>query len=172
MSSEKQRAIAQFEALKANFVARLRSNPDYIAIQEIDRSIQRLAEIPSDSITHQTATNFAVDNIVARVSPTAKVKQGEASYNAIANAGIPLSIEELVPAVERAGAKLTGNKNVNLSSSLSRDDRFISVKWRGANKWWIVGRKLPDESPLLQLEAQKNSAPPAQAGEAVNGSGS
>jgi hypothetical protein len=172
MTTDKQRTIAQFLALRASFETRLRANPDYVAIQEIDRSIERLSAITSEVAA---SVPTPIDNTL-RVPPVTgilsrartKVRQGEAAYKAILTAGIPLTIDEIVPAVEQSGAKLTGNKNINLSSALSRDESFVSVKWRGLNRWWLVGKPIPDEGLLLRVEAQTNSAPPAQAGEAVN----
>ena len=156
-------ALQDVIELRQKLEARLHNNPDYIAMQELDQVISRLGG--SSSFT-QHVEKAATSEIRPSVR-AAKVDQRDASIAAIKARGTPMSTDELIPAVEDAGCKLSGKKNINLSSALSRDERFVSVSWRG-RKWWLKGLPLPSEGGPLQTDFQTNSAPLSESGAVSN----
>ncbi|CAN0514793.1 unnamed protein product, partial [Phaeothamnion confervicola] len=142
--------VRDLQRLRNEASARLKSNPDYLAIQEIDRSIAAVMK-------QLEASGTVTASVAAPSTPAAtrqqlsgrRPSQGDASLTAIEAVGTPVAIEELVDRVESMGVKLTGRKLVNLSSSLSRDPRFVSISWRGGRKWWLAGKELPSSGGSL-----------------------
>ena len=68
----------------------------------------------------------------------------DAAAAAIEDVGRPVPLQELTDALPKYGKTMTGKRPaINLSSAMSRDKRFQSVHWRGANAWWFRDRELP-----------------------------
>jgi hypothetical protein len=94
--------------------------------------------------------------------------------------GRPVRTLQLLDELKRAGVAFEGANPVNnLKSALSKSPRLVSVKIgpnsRDDRGWWINGKPIPGEAASMDEhidDVQKNSAPPALADEAVNGSGS
>jgi hypothetical protein len=58
----------------------------------------------------------------------------------------PVLIANLVTALTAHGVTVGGNNpNVNLSSTLSRDGRFRSVRYKDRMSWWVKGTPFPGE---------------------------
>lgn len=71
----------------------------------------------------------------------------DAAGAAIEDVGRPVPLQELTEALPKYGKTVTGKRPaINLSSAMSRDKRFQSVHWRGANAWWFRDRELPSEA--------------------------
>jgi hypothetical protein len=71
----------------------------------------------------------------------------DAAVAAIEDVGRPVPLQELTDALPKYGKTVTGKRPaINLSSAMSRDKRFQSVHWRGANAWWFRDRELPSEA--------------------------
>lgn len=70
----------------------------------------------------------------------------DAVLRAIEDAGAPLPSRKLLVILPRYGKTVKGKDQVaNLSSVLSPDPRFRSVKWQNKSAWWIDGRPIPPE---------------------------
>lgn len=158
--------IAELRKLQDAAKARLRLNPDYVMVEELERMISKITALNVSAAMNAAAPPEAIPPPASRSS--VRVSQREAAMTALRQQGRPLSTEELIPLVESVGAVLTGNKNVNLSATMSRDDRFYSIKTASGNKWWIRDEE-PSASRDLEtpIPAEKNPAPPHE-GEAVN----
>jgi hypothetical protein len=58
----------------------------------------------------------------------------------------PVPIARLVAALNAHGIRVGGaNPNINLSSILSKDIRFRSVRYKEKACWWISSRPFPGE---------------------------
>lgn len=58
----------------------------------------------------------------------------------------PAVIANLVKALNAHGVAVGGtNPNINLSSTLSKDGRFRSVRYKDRYSWWIKGKPFPGE---------------------------
>jgi hypothetical protein len=54
---------------------------------------------------------------------------------------MPVTTADLLEMVREKGAKVGGNDPLtNLSSSLSRDPRFVPIRVDGKSMWWLAGR--------------------------------
>jgi len=83
----------------------------------------------------------------------------DAAGLAIEDAGRPLPLQELHEALPRFGKTVTGKRPaINLSSAMSRDERFRSVHWHGVNVWWFRDRELPSEAEASDGEAADTPA--------------
>jgi hypothetical protein len=90
--------------------------------------------------------------------PKARINNGPVPYvtlvfNALTEAGKPLPTSKIVEYVgaHRELADLEKAK-VNITSSLSKDERFKSVEWANGRAWWLVGKPVPktDMEKLLE----------------------
>jgi hypothetical protein len=83
--------------------------------------------------------------------PLKRMSHAQAAYAALLKHGIPMQTAELMQAATQEGAYVGGERPmVNFTSSLSRDDRLISVKVKGAYYWWIENQPWPlDTTPDL-----------------------
>lgn len=54
--------------------------------------------------------------------------------------GYPIKTHDLLAELPSIGVMVSGkDPMINLSSSLSRDDRLESISWSGARAWWLKG---------------------------------
>jgi hypothetical protein len=73
-----------------------------------------------------------------------RVSHGDVAQRVLFDAGTPLSIYKLMDESIRNGAVIHGEKPLNnFRSSLSRDDRFVSVMKDGNYFWWLTAQPLP-----------------------------
>lgn len=132
-------AIAAMKALAERFRQNIEQSDDYRAMKALEDAIAKMSE-PSPNVS---TTTFAVGTSGPRPPRTT---QSEAAYIAIRTEGKPLSIAELLQQLEAVGVKVGGtNPKVNLSSTLSRDERFVPVYWGGAPRWWLQEEYPPPE---------------------------
>jgi hypothetical protein len=139
------------------------ANPDYRALVALDEAIAKAAPqstrqaIPAPPPTwlptpppHIQGTAIKPiehwDHLNAfRVKPTGP-SHSQATAALLEREGIPLPVSILVPNVRGLGATLTGkDPEINLSSSLSRDKIFRSVRYQGRPCWWFADRPFPGE---------------------------
>ncbi len=107
--------IAAMTALLDRFRKKVLASPEYQAFKAMEEALAKVRA--AQGIPPSKAAS-------ADDRPTS---QGEAAYIAIKSEGLPLSIAELLERLAVMGVKVGGaNPRINLSSTLSRDDRFTS----------------------------------------------
>jgi hypothetical protein len=76
-----------------------------------------------------------------------KLSQADASHVLLTKVlKEPVLIANLVKALEAHGVSVGGNNpNINLSSVLSKDTRFRSVRYKERSSWWVYGTPFPGE---------------------------
>jgi hypothetical protein len=135
-------------ALRADAHSRLLENQDYRTLVALDRAI---LEITGEAapITYPWEQQAA--------KPRQKPSGGEANFDGLSQADAaqvllnqvlhePVPIARLVSALNAHGIAVGGaNPNINLSSVLSKDGRFRSVKYKEKACWWVKGRPFPGE---------------------------
>lgn len=73
-----------------------------------------------------------------------RLSQGDAAEKALRRAG-PLPVGRLMEAAAELGAQIGGEKPlVSFRSTLSKDNRFYSVKRNGMFFWWLTGIDFPE----------------------------
>lgn len=87
---------------------------------------------------------------------TRKLSQADAAEQILRETGKPMTGANLLKALPAKGVQVGGEKpDVNFTSTLSRDERFYSLRENGTYFWWLVGLPVPprsDETPDLPLE--------------------
>ncbi|GLS56086.1 winged helix-turn-helix domain-containing protein [Methylobacterium gregans] len=160
--------VDELRKLEDAIEQRLKLNSDFVALQAVKRAIRDIvnagmvADMPSSP---STASNVSFSNVRARLrqaqTPSGgSPSQADAAFAILKEKGEVLSISELVPLARARGAIVGGNNpELNLSSSLSRDGRFISLRIAGRPMWGLkdvtyadVDRHSEDDSQGSDLE--------------------
>lgn len=132
-------AFAQFRALDAAIVEMGGSS-----ILPATHDAARILSNPQDTKLHENWVKQENTRKFTGAPIGRKVSHAEAAYFALAKAGHPLQSVELLEAARNEGAKIGGEKPiVNLTSTLSRNDGFINVRFDGVPHWWLSDRPLP-----------------------------
>jgi hypothetical protein len=132
--------VKALEALISQHRRQLEGNPDFRAIQTLERSVREL----KNGATHIHA---AVEG--AGAAPV-KLSQPAAARQVILTKGEPVSSAELVEGMSALGVHIGGkNKQRNLTSVLSSHKGFKSVNWKGGYAWWVTDRDVPKSNALI-----------------------
>lgn len=134
-------------ALRADVHSRLLENQDYRSLVALDRAIaditgnSPIAEAISNGIAKKAKTKSDND---ADVSGLSQADAAQVLLNKVLEE--PVTIARLVSALNAHGIRVGGaNPNINLSSVLSKDARFRSVRYKDRASWWISSRPFPGE---------------------------
>jgi hypothetical protein len=139
--------LAMLVELRNAAEARLRTNPDYIKLCALRRAIAAIAgedEPEPDQILSMTPSSSKRGQVSVDVS---SLSQPDAAHVLLQKVlAEPQLIANLVKALNAHGVRVGGtNPNINLSSILSKDDRFRSVRYKERKCWWIEGTPFPGE---------------------------
>ena len=154
----KSETLAGLDSLIATTRQRLAANPDYIALRALERARAEIVGVKAQVVAQ------AIDDVIAEIESEPhqpklqRISQLAGAEKALENAGEPLTIRTLMEGAVAAGAVIGGNNpQVNFGSSLSKSDRFKTVRWKGEeHAWWFADRPLPNKHPrptLLEKEA-------------------
>jgi hypothetical protein len=155
-------AIVDLLKARESIVDRLRQNPDFQALQRLDDAIRELRaplqaqkEEAEEEEEEEEQTDATTEGNGADARPRRKREKGVLTGYSQAD-GVevllkhfnrPMTIGELVGALEKNGVAVGGTKkNINLSSTLSRDGRFSSVRYEGRPCWWLQDKALPENN--------------------------
>lgn len=106
-----------------------------------------IAQYESVAVARASVKQTIIADRPARAPRKKRFTVTDAAGAAIEDVGHPLPLQDLTEALPRFGKTVTGKRpDINLSSAMSRDARFISVRWAGANSWWFRDRELPSEA--------------------------
>lgn len=145
-----QDTLRELDALIERARSRLAQNPDYIALQALEKA---RAEIANRSVSAESKPVILTQRTFFGGPKPKAPSQLEASATALDQAGHPLPTPELVMRVRQLGARVGGSTpTINLGSTLSRSAEFRSVRWEGRSCWWFVDRPLPTESSRRAAE--------------------
>lgn len=85
-----------------------------------------------------------VDAAAKRLADGKKLSQGDAAEVVLRMTGLPMNIAELMEAAVEKGAEVRGSDPLsNFRSTISKDDRFYSVKAGSHYYWWLKDKPLP-----------------------------
>lgn len=147
-------ALESMRALRDQIEERLQATEDYRALRALDKAIAEMqgAERPVPPWRRVTAP-----------APTPirdRLPQADAAARVMDQRDEPIPIAELVPLVRQAGAHVGGNDpEASLSSTLSKDERFRSVRFNGRPAWWFRSKSYPGETEEeRRQEAQVDAA--------------
>jgi len=148
-------AIVDLLKARENIVARLQQSPDYRALVSLDGAIRQLRESVTIVAKDESETTpSAPPSAPLPASGTGPDKptgvlagysHANGAYKAFRDLKRPMTIAELVSTLAANGLVVGGSDpHVNLSSTLSKDDRFESVRWNGRRCWWLRGVSLAE----------------------------
>jgi hypothetical protein len=136
------------EAMAKVFDAKWSNMPEWQAFRAIDRALLALDLASAAPKLEQPILS----------APKTRINNGPTPYvtlafNALTEAGKPIPTPKLLEYIgkHRELGDLEKAK-VNVTSSLSKDERFKSVEWANGRAWWLVGRPVPktDLEKLLE----------------------
>lgn len=106
-----------------------------------------IRQYESITVVKASAQQVAAADQPQRARRKTRFTVTDAAAAAIEDVGRPLPLQDLHDALPRFGRTVTGKRPaINLSSAMSRDNRFKSVQWQGVNAWWFRDRELPAEA--------------------------
>jgi hypothetical protein len=131
-------------ALRAQIEQRLLANPDYKAFIALTKAI---AEALGDEVSDGAAGQKIIKPAAAGSVEISDFTQPDAVFALLTNVlHAPAQTVTLVKALSAHGITVGGaNPNINLSSVLSKDGRFRSVRYNGRTCWWVKGTPFPGE---------------------------
>ena len=137
--------LAALVELRNAVEARLKSNPDYKELQALRRAIADITgePAPEDDIISMPPASKKPREAV----DVAALSQADASHVVLTKVlKEPVIVANLVKALAAHGVTVGGNNpNINLSSVLSKDTRFRSVRYKDRASWWVHGTPFPGE---------------------------
>ena len=151
-----QEALDGLEKLIVAARSRLAANPDYIALKAFEKARAEIVGIKGEPPTPATLFNLNADYSDAK-HPLAhfdqRVSQLGGAGLALEKVGHPLSAKELMDGAVAEGAVIgSNNPLVSFGSSLSKSDKFKSVRWKGKYAWWFSDRPLPPTIAGIKLK--------------------
>jgi hypothetical protein len=135
--------------LRADVHSRLLENQDYRTLVALDRAILDITgeKPPADFVAADPKPrpkHNAPAGAEASVEGLSQADAAQVLLNKVLHEPVP--ILRLVSALNAHGINVGGaNPNINLSSVLSKDGRFRSVRYKDRACWWIKGRPFPGE---------------------------
>lgn len=121
----------------------------FIAFKALDDAFVRMggsSRIADDPHPIAALAGSVFRTAVRRMAENRKLSHAEAALAALRNEKMPLPTPQLLEASKEAGAEIGGADPLNnFRSTISKDDRFYSVKKNGTSYWWLKGDALPSE---------------------------
>lgn len=140
--------------LEERLHAELMHNPQYVALQGVRRTLKETVYILEEK--ENPSRPPSLPRVRERTNPPpvhvttpANSSQADAAFAVLADSDTPLPIAEVVRRVRARGTMVGGNNpEMNLSSSLSRDGRFGSVRFEGRPCWVLKGKGYVSNTPM------------------------
>lgn len=156
------RAPKEMYDLRDSYKARVEQSADYRAWQALDTAIAQIEE-PQHLRLHSTTPD-----------KPKRIRQGRRSYADVAYDAIcerqkPMRTPDILACAVDEGIADPDTKPTNLASSLSRDDRLVSIQFEGERHWWLAGTPPPgglgfDEAEGQSVEGQPSASNANQGG--------
>jgi hypothetical protein len=140
--SAKDQLITARDALQAEIDKKLAAMPEWKALQQVERAIEALGTAPRLqplAVTGRHRFRFVQSYASLAIEALKKEKR-------------PLTTPEVIEYVGK-NRTLSGDpeKNkINISSSLSKENRLENILWRNNRAWWFADQPAPLDADLLQ----------------------
>lgn len=155
--------LESIKRLRAELRRKLELIPEFREYEVLGRTLADLKAIASgervQSLAEAMGTPDEFDRALrAAMARPAQPSNSDLCVERIATVNLPQTTGELTAFLEEQGRPAK-----SLVSSLSRDDRLISISWVGNKAWWINGAVLPREpNSLLEIGVQEDKASEAE----------
>jgi hypothetical protein len=137
--SAKSEMMKAHEAMATVLDAKFANVPEWQAFRSIDRALLALETEQVASAPPQNAQNKPTLRILTMPSYTALTAR------VLDETGLPITTPKLVNFISQH-RKLGDDPEkakINITSSLSKTDRFKSIPWEGGRAWWYADRPVP-----------------------------
>jgi hypothetical protein len=134
----KEEMMQAHEALAKVFDAKWSNMPEWQAFRAIDRALLALdlAAAPKPGLPLLPLPKARINN--------GPVPYVTLAFNALTEGGKPLPTPKMIEYIGKHRDLGDIEKaKVNITSSLSKDERFKSVEWANGRAWWLVGKPVP-----------------------------
>jgi hypothetical protein len=138
-------ALDRMLDLRAEIEGRLLANDDYRTLVALNKAIAEINGVP---MIKQPETPGQPKKLrPAEVIDFRGLTQADAAYQMLTQVlQEPAIVSRLVTALGSYAVTIGGtNPNINLSSVLSKDGRFRSVRYKDRASWWVHGTPFPGE---------------------------
>lgn len=132
----------ELRAERARLLERLSSVPDFAQLQLVERLLASLGSSPD------VGKDGAADGETVAISRNVDADPRDIAYRVLQESSSPMTIGALLRELTSRGAHIGGSiPRANLSTLLSRDDRFHSV---GRDGWTLTTSVVPNDGALQQ----------------------
>ena len=140
-------ALDRLLDLRSEIEGRLLENADYKTLVALDRAIADITGDASPMLSGSAPLATTVKSNKGQTADVSGLSQPDAAFVLLQKVlGEPQIIANLVKALNAHGVRVGGAQpNINLSSVLSKDARFRSVRYKDRACWWIEGTPFPSE---------------------------
>jgi len=142
--------IQQAVALRDAAYAELSVTPAFVRFQALEDAVNRMqASAPPESRAAVLLRRAAgIGESVASGTARRRLSQAEGALAILRERGKPMTTAEIVRALPTVGATVGGvSPEINVSSSLSRDNRLHNLRVDGRSVWWLSDTPLPGNDP-------------------------
>jgi hypothetical protein len=162
-------------SLRDEAFAKLKACAPFLVFKALDDAVHAMGgrrhELSSTERSPLEPSEVADAPVARRTSQ--RISQADAAEIVLRENGKPMTGLQLMPEISAKGAPVS-EKVANLTSTLSRDPRFISVRDNGVYYWWLTRMRLPprtNEAPDLLREegSDASSSQSSQEGGEANG---
>jgi hypothetical protein len=130
--------LAGLDKLIAETRSKLSLTPDYLLLVALEKA---RAEFVG---ARASAQKDFLESLVISSEPEKRISQLKAAEIALDKTGVPMPAATLMEGAIAEGAIIGGDKPLmSFGSSLSKSDKFKSVRWKGEYAWWFSDRPLP-----------------------------
>jgi len=137
-------AILDLLKARGAIAERLSQNADFRTLQVLDTMIAGLRhEIAEAAEAAETKTT---EEGKPKKGPLSDFSHADGAFKLLDQFKRAIPVTELVRMMAANGLVVGGkDPPINLSSTLSKDGRFESIRHEGRACWWLKGRALPEE---------------------------
>jgi hypothetical protein len=131
-------AIDEMSALHDEIERRLlATSADYRALVALKKAMHEVRSAGIAESTHKFRRRLKQES-------ERGISHADAAAAVLEDQGEPVPLVNLLELVRSKGAVVGGtDPSINLSSTLSKDDRFESIRFNGRRCWWLAGHRLP-----------------------------
>lgn len=139
-----QSPMEMMQSIKKELEARLEATEEYRALKAIDAAISQMG---GAQISRTMPPLIRHRHRPTAELPPRPITQTDAVALVLEETGVMKTTPELVELARARGAIVGGNDpKTSLASSLSRDQRFMTVRIDGKSYWWLSDRPVPEGS--------------------------
>lgn len=162
--------LERTEALREEALAGLYGTPQFRAYKALDDAVHAMGGVRQLTLQGVVTLNdaplktAALDKEIRSQRQRRRVSQADGAALVLEEQGKPMPSVTLMPAVADKGINVSSGPNAltNFGSTMSRDERFESVRHDGVYYWWFRGTELPapfkNEAPDLPLHVGSDAS--------------